>query len=393
MIGRINNNPKLLQLFFYVVIIEIVVGGSGRMIEFGALSFKMVLYAIAMVISFLSIKRDKVKLLVLLQMYFLIVVAFGILVGSFNGASTANIFEDVKPLLFILMVNYFTQNICNLDDVKRLGNIIKISSLIMAIIYLVVVAFLFLGIMNFEIFYAQQSEGSEVMFRNENLFFYKGFLYLGVGFFFCILSGKKIDQLFGIIIFAALCLTLTRGFIFMASGIYIFYIFFINKKRLPKIVVGAIGIALLIYLLPILYDTLGDKSDSDSIRVDTFHQVVEMISPFSVVFGNGFGNGVAIRPVHMEISYLEIFHKQGLLGLSFWFLLLFIIVRYYYLLKDKDLKYIALPFILSVFFTYLQSLTNPYINNPIGISIIVLSLVVLYKLNTFDAQEDETERI
>ena len=49
----------LKDLFFYVVIIEIVIGGSGRMIEFGPLSLKMVLFAIALIISFFSLREVK----------------------------------------------------------------------------------------------------------------------------------------------------------------------------------------------------------------------------------------------------------------------------------------------------------------------------------------------
>jgi len=49
-------------------------------------------------------------------------------------------------------------------------------------------------------------------------------------------------------------------------------------------------------------------------------------------------------------------------------------------------KAIASPaanaFFFSALFIFVESLTNQYINNPIGMSMLLLSLVCLYKLKT-----------
>ena len=381
----LNKHNNFVRLFFYLVLIEIVIGGSGRMIEFGSLSFKMVLFVFAILITFFNIRKLKLdKNILLLECFFIFLTLFSFAIGAFNNSKVENILEDIKPLIFILIINFFIISIDSIKTITKTVNIIKYFSVFMAIFYIVIVLMLFFGMLNFEVFYEEQNENSEVMFRNEYMFFYKGFLYLGISFFFLILSDSFRDRVLSIIVFAALCLTLTRGFILMSVIVYLFYLFFINKSIFLKILMCIIGISLAIYLLPLMFDTLGNKAESDIIRIVTLDQVIDDINIFSFFLGHGFGQGVEIRPVHMEISFLEIFHKQGLFGLFFWMYMLFLNFKYYFKIKSKDYKKIALPFLLSVCFTFLQSLTNPFVNNPIGISIIMLSIVVLYKLTIFE---------
>ena len=130
-----------------------------------------------------------------------------------------------------------------------------------------------------------------------------------------------------------------------------------------------------------MFEILGDKSDSDSVRYTQMDQVISSVNPISLIIGHGFGVGVPIRKIHMELSFLEIFHKQGIIGLIFWFGLFIHIFIMYINIKIKKYKDIALPFLLSVIFVLLQSTTNPYMNNPIGLTMILITIVVFSKLN------------
>jgi O-antigen ligase len=84
--------------------------------------------------------------------------------------------------------------------------------------------------------------------------------------------------------------------------------------------------------------------------------------------------------VHMEISFLEIFHKQGLLGVFFWITIFVCICYSFYKADLNGNRKLALPFLLSTIFIYLQTMTNPYLNNPIGMSVVIISLIVLKRL-------------
>lgn len=382
--SNLKKSP-VISFLFAIIIIEIVVGGSGRLIDIGPVSLKMILFILGMLAFILSIKKLGKNIISTLQLFLTICLLLGISIGLLNGAELSLLFEDVKPLIFFYLISYFYISIQDVQDFLKLINYIKYGALAMSIIHLFVVILLYLHIMDFSRFYEQQSEGSEIMFRNEVLFFYKGFLYLCIGFFFLLLSNKKIDRLLSILPFISICLTLTRGFIFSTLLVLFFYMLFINKQIKIKIIAVLTATAAIIYALPILMDARSDNSsESDLIRKIIFDEVLNDINPFSFLFGHGFGHGVPIRPVHMEISFLEIFHKQGIFGLLFYLAIIVIVIVYYKNIKNENFKRMSLPFLLSVIFVYLQSLTNPYVNNPIGISIICITLVFLYRTNTLE---------
>jgi hypothetical protein len=136
---------------------------------------------------------------------------------------------------------------------------------------------------------------------------------------------------------------------------------------------------------------LGDRSTSDAGRIVQVEEVAERITVLSVLIGHGFGMGIPARPVHMEISYLEIFHKQGIIGLLFWGVLLFMLIKKYMAAVPSQM---GDAFFFSSVFVFFQSLTNQFINNPIGLSITLLSLVALdhlKKTNSDNILTTETE--
>jgi hypothetical protein len=372
----------LLKLLFIPILYELVIGGSGHYLEVGPVTVRMLLYFFAILVSILYysfkgvIKKDVIFIILALTFTSL----FSSVVGYVNGASIGNILEDFKPLSFFYILLFFSLVIKNVEDIKEICLIIKRGSLVLGVVYIVVILLLLLGFLDFGTFYARQSEIGEVAFRNDTLFFYKGFIYLCVGFFFFLLSKGRFKNSALLFLFSCIVLTLTRGFILFTVLITIYYVFFINKNVLFKWIIFIIGIIGVLILIPMLLDTLGDKSDSDTVRYDQVDQVISAINPLSFIIGHGFGVGVPIRPDHMELSFLEVFHKQGIIGVCFWLGIFFYIFIMYYNIKNKKYKELALPFWLSVVFVILQSATNPYMNNPIGLTIILITIVVFSKL-------------
>jgi len=102
----------------------------------------------------------------------------------------------------------------------------------------------------------------------------------------------------------------------------------------------------------------------------------------SVFVGHGLGQGTPSRPIHMEISYLEIFQKQGLFGLFLWFFPFTIIAfRFKKLLTyNSYINSTALPWFASVLFFYGISFFNPYLNTPMGIGFIAVTMIVFRHL-------------
>ena len=375
-----------LTLLFSITLIELFVGGGGRVFEIGPLTLRMILFMLNLVvISVLWVYHGKISM-------FIMVVALGVgsvllayaFLGMVNGAEASLIAEDIKPLSYffsILFLGYY------IDGEKRMNlvvSLIKYSSLFMAVVYLFIQVLFYLNKINYLPFaryvYANISPTDFIFRGTEGLFFYKGFMYMVVGLIFWIhSSGTKHKAVAILTIMIAMILTGTRGFILMFGFVYaLFYGIPLLLKLNVKMLILA-GVLVFGSIFFFGSRDIGDKDESDSARVKQVVQVIQDINPVTLFIGHGFGIGVPVRPVHMEIGYLEVFHKQGLVGLCIWGI--FLIYLYNAYVRKKNFENIRKAFFLSVIFMVLLSLTNPFFNNPMGISLLIISLAVFNVLN------------
>lgn len=369
------------NIFFSFILLELFNMGDGRFFTIGSVTLRMILYILALIISFfILLDSKKVKRYVLwLSISFLLLISSSFFIGLINGATLYNILNDIKPLLYFLMILPFFIFINSYKRIILVVNIIKFSSFFMMMLYLIFIAFIYFGFIDFHSIYTIISKYSnDFMFRGSSssnpTFFYKGFLYLNIGFIFFLLSPNRKNKIAALLILAAIVLTLTRGFIVGLLLTFIFGSIVEIQKKKSVILLIIIGFVI-IGFAPMYMHIMGNRELSDSIRIIEFQQVIGSINFLSFFIGYGFGIGVPIKPIHMEISYLEIFHKEGLLGLFFWFTIAWMILKSYINIKDKD--YIVKSFFLSAVFVYMESLTNPFLNNPIGMGMILISLISL----------------
>jgi len=252
------------------------------------------------------------------------------------------------------------------------------------------------------------SHTEEFFFRGQLTFFYKGFLFLCLSFLFIYFTGWHARRLWLILEGVAIVLTVTRGLWFALLSVLAIYHALNMKRKAITFVILSCAVLFLGHTLVVSaskfvdiaqlrlhgksYSTLnttllGDRTHSDNGRFQQIKEVTNAITLPSFFIGHGFGNGVPSRPIHMEISYVEIFHKQGIVGLLFWFFLLYQVWQQY---KNAPPGNLREAYFFSCVFIFAQSLTNQYINNPIGLSMVLLCLVCLEKLRT--QEKDITDK-
>jgi hypothetical protein len=223
----------------------------------------------------------------------------------------------------------------------------------------------------------------EVFIRgNGPCLFYKGFFFIMISIL--LISKETLsERIVLLLLLISLFLTLTRGlYVGLIGSVIIMGIIqlsFDMKTTIKKLALVITLFLLVILFLPAVFNIIGDKTASDSVRFDLMHNVKEAITPMSLIFGHGFGVFAGVERDHLEISYFEILHKQGLIGLLLWFVPL--VYCFNKLIKD-NLKKLDKRFFLAVLSVYIISLTNPFINNPLGLSIIVISMIsmdIMYK--------------
>ena len=373
----LNNLNKAL---LFIVLLELFLGGGGRLFPSNFLTIRMVLFFIVLAVNIpLFLLTVKIKVYTVKLLFaFTIPLVFSVIVGLINNANRSLIFEDVKPLSYFYSFIFFYLNIKNITDINRIIKLVKFCSFMMAALYIITYFAIQNNLIDFKYLYRVLSNSGEFAFRGEQAFFYKGFLFMCVGFFFHNNEKYHMSKIISIILFVAIILTFMRGFIVSLILTYVIFNLYITKVNLQS---AFVLIASVIFLVGILsfYQTqkIGNRKESDNVRIETIKQVYQSTSFFDILTGHGFGKGVPIREVHMEISFLEIFYKQGILGLAFWIYLLTLSLRFFRKISLKTNLYLAKPMLLSIIFVYIQSFTNPFVNNPIGMSMVIISLISL----------------
>lgn len=379
-----NHTPsRLVYLLGICTVIEAVLFGSGQLLKAGPLTVKMILYMSCLCVSAWICVRLRprfdstdVRLIILYFLLFLLDIGLGLV----NQAPGGALVEDIKPLSYFFIFPFFLVFITSMRTVDRINSLFRYLPLIMAVIYLVyLMAVSYLGIFTFGQAYESAGQESDFMFRGKSgELFYKGFIFLPIGMMFWV-EEKKILPV--IIIAIAIYYTRTRGFYIISLFGCIVYYFLTSNNRNAKRAVLLCGILMVIGLIAIRPDlNMGgedDRTGGDQIRWQTMSQVWGAIDGFSLWIGHGFGNGVPVRPIHMENSFLEIFQKSGLLGLAYWLYFLFCIYRNIRCLKGRRGTKVPKLYFVGVLMVYVQSLFNPFITNPIGMSFVLISYCVI----------------
>ncbi|MEJ1239080.1 hypothetical protein WBG78_13175 [Chryseolinea sp. T2] len=371
-------HPLSVKFLFAVMLLEIFLGGGGRLIDVGPLSIRMYLFILALIISVAEILNHRTiyttfaGILIAATVMFL----FSSIIGKLNGATTATVLADIKPLLTFYGLIFFYFMIRDLNDVDFVVRLLKFCSITLAILYVGVFVLINTHILPFALFYSKVTVTQEFFFRGEFAFFYKGFIYMCFGAIFYACEKKALKAPF-LLLAVAIILTFTRGFFVSILLTFLFYHVFIVRNA-SKLILFLIATMVAVMLLWGYYyqKSLG-RSTSDSVRVEQVQEVIERTTPLSSIIGHGYGVGVPSRPERMEIVYLELFHKQGIFGLLFWFALALVVWQLYKRALTYGNNSLANAFMLSVVFVYVESITNPFLTNPIGLNMVLIAMVCL----------------
>ncbi|MCT7635633.1 hypothetical protein N5U36_09220 [Aliarcobacter butzleri] len=389
---NINTLSSLfVKALFVIILLELFLLGSGQFFSINGISLRMLFYISAILFSSVIILEGiKIQRLVFLfLLIYISMLSFSSFIGILNGASSSQILENIKPLIFAFMILPFSLFITNFERVYLVSNLIKLSGLFMSISFVLLLIFLYLGYIDFNAMYTKlSSDANDFMMNNADIprIFYKGFLYLCIAFIFYAYSDYKYKIFILSLLFIAILLTFTRGFLLALILSFIFISIIEFKKKKSFFILISIFIGLIIFL-PFYTNIIGERDVSDSIRILQIKEVFDAITFSSFFIGHGYGIGVPIRPNGMEITFLEIFHKQGILGLFLWIGFFFYLIYKYLNIKNLAYKKIFKPFLISTFFIYFQSLTNPYLNNPIGMSMVLLAFSVLLVILNIEKKE------
>lgn len=384
------SQPGLLQgsfrrtlgaVLLYAVVFEAALLGSGRMLQIGPLTFKMLLFILTLFYtawSLLSLETLRRSTL-LLTASFAALLCVGIVNGWCQGADMQLLGSDISPLLSFLTLPFFELTIRTRREVNAVIRTIVVAAMVMVAGYIAFATALSLGLVPLRVLkeWIVVTGGEDFVFETNGGVFYKGAIFIGIAFFFCAFTKRWWGKALAGIFFLGLFMIASRGLFSAFALTILVYVFVGPLSAVKKLVFAGIVVLVAAVSLPVLFSLAGDKTESNTTRLTTLSQVADRINPASAIFGHGFGIGVPQRPGHMEISYAEIFHKQGVIGLSWWASLFATLALRFRRARNRGNRRLAYPLFLSAVFVLCESATNPFVNNPIGMYPVLICLVGL----------------
>lgn len=384
--ARLVDN-RYMRWFCYFVMLELFLMGSGQELHVtGFLTVRMVNFIVAVAISMYCFVRsdDFPKSLLWFIGLFTILLFLSFFTAILVGSPTDYIIEDIKPLIYFYILLFYYYVSSSEKVVEKAFDILLLSAKIMTVLYLIYMILTDLtGIIDFGFAY-QTLETDSFLFRGiGSSFFYKGFIFLpiaAVGFF------KKKQYVWLALVSIAIFLTYTRGlYLLLFFGLIVYYLR-TRHVNIVKIIAFALVLLLIYEFLEVtqLYSIdqsfQENREESDYTRVLIIEQVFDALTFWSFFIGHGFGYSIAERTTHMEISYMDMLHKQGILGVVFW-LLLMVAVLYYAKTVSNKYKETADFWVTATLMIYLQSCFNPFINTPMGMTVVFMALVFCYRFS------------
>jgi hypothetical protein len=451
-----NKFEKILLTLFFI---ELFVGGGGRLIDFGIVSIRQVLFILLILTFVFRIVKDKAILnkevntffrlnpvtigVYLLIGWFMISCLIGFLNGHPLGAIVTDFFRVSFFAVYFPLAYYINKERYSL---KRIIVLLKYSALAVAV-FTIVVSLLGKTVFsaNFQPFYEFMNwiMNDDLYFRPSNSVFYKSHFFVLIGLILSLndllnKNYRKLDIAIVILGSVSIIWSETRGFL-LAFMLSVFMIVVLDvkiivdpikglSKKLQKLVqsrqfIRKFTISILVLVaVPFLYeymtlerfevvtveevpyedeieDPLGDPPEEVETEVNDVSVNARMefilaskeilVSPANLIFGTGYGMEIAGRITGIEMSFLDILLEQGLIGLVIWGYLFLIIYFNYYISYRNGNKLAPVDISLMAAFMGVLLLTNinPFINNPIGISLFLILLVA--SLNKEEVRTNE----
>lgn len=431
-----NKFEKIVLTSFFI---ELFVGGGGRLIDFGVVSIRQVLFLLLVFTYIVRIMKEKAIFNKEINTFFRLTpatIGVYVLMGWFAVSSFIGVVHHhplgaviTDFLRVVFFVVYFPLSYYISKERFSVGTIISILKKCALIVAVFTITVSLLGktifISNFYDFYVFMNSimNDDLFFRPSNGVFYKSHFFVLIGLVISLndLLNKKFTKLdIALIVLGPISIiwSETRGLL-LAFILSVFMIMILDAKVIVDPVKGLARkiqtlvkskqflkkftiLLLIIIAVPTLYNYM-TLARFQTVKVEDtskakHHKKVEpevndesvnarmefivaskdiLIHPANLILGTGYGTEIAGRVTGIEMSFLDILVEQGSIGLAAWcFLFLLVYLNYYAAYKKGHTLSTLEISLLSVFMgILLLTNINPFINNPLGISFFVILLV------------------
>lgn len=404
----ILERKKAFDLLGYIIIIELVLGGSGRLLSVGSfITLRYVLYFAAlcyygMVKVFKIGEKDKNIFYDVVYIFFFFFI-ISLINGLLKGHPISLIITSSKGFLYLLMIFPLTFFI---DDSKKVDNVVKIftsSCVVLAVLSI----FMFII---FSLIPSSYNSINPLLLKLDYGFlsiryglpsiFFKTSPYVAIAFiielfiYSNIKEKRNVHSLIKIfILFLGCVITMTIGiWIAVIFGVFLTVVF--SKGKQKKVLIMIIiftGLVVLFFFSEYIIQTIFNRVNiNDRSFIIKFNQLSTLLEVWknNIIFGSGFGKSIVFN-IGQDVRQMEIFElfwigllvNMGIAGLlSFVYMILKVMIKAYQLSTETIYYHSILikALIIGLVQMCIISSVNPFLNNPIGIGYL---LIVMLSVN------------
>jgi hypothetical protein len=375
--------------------------------------------------------------------FFVAVTALDVVLGYAGGSQSSAIVAELKPLSYFPMLLFFVVAIRTRQDLSLVARILTACGLLVGLIYLMTLLAAAIGLISYVRVFQFLHKSDEFIFRhNPNGpfigFFYKGAFYVCIAAIFLLFDPFRKTKLIACVPVIAMGMTLTRGLCGALLASILLGIAMSRNWRRAAVLAGHAVLLMSVLFMAIrseraLLIASGDlysgepverpslatrpatvaepgKSPSresaaprvvekrrltaeeikknypqetarpgDSQRMDDIGFVAKNTTLLTALVGHGLGAPIGNRN-RIEMNYLEVFYKQGLLGLALW-AALFAYSFHLYLRVPGETKQFAAVFLVSSFFVAVATASNTFLTGSIGMAVVFIAMAGLLVLS------------
>ncbi|MBP1043681.1 O-antigen ligase family protein [Vagococcus sp. BWB3-3] len=433
---------KIEKWLLTVLFMELFIGGGGRQIEFGPISIRQVLFILLLAVygyrvltkadtraelkELFSVKNMMSVITIGLLMW----IAFSTLLGLASGHSISETIKDALRVSYVILIfpfwTYIRQDRFSLNNVLTL---LKIATIIVATGTIIIgLCGKFFFVNEFGAFYEFINNllPADLFFRPSRGVFYKSHFIVLFGLIVAsnniiISKGAKSDIVVLVLASISIIFSETRGLyigyliallVILAAHILIYLIGRkdrVNKIKFNKKMITAIVFYLCAFtIVPTLYTSSTQARFNDgteqaytkskkqkknvkkvndvsiNMRVYLLDESVKILEkgPKTIIFGNGYGSQIGTRTDGIEMTFLDIWVEQGLIGVLIWLSFSMLPLFYYFkfILKHRYLDSMSIAMAACVLCMVVITNINPYLNSPIGLGFLLPVIVSAKRL-------------
>lgn len=401
---------KFINFLFFLTLLEMVLGGSGRIIVFGELSFRYILFFLIGLTELFIYSKHKLPMSSSFKAVYLFILYLTLhfIISLFYNPSK-NVIVEYLGYIPLLSAPFFA--FCfkhGFVDTKTTKKTFLFACFVLSLLSLIIWFYVLVtGPSSYQLIeidlLRKYTYGSLTLEGSMIRVFLKGTVFCAISFVMCFFDWMvgergKYTKLVMFSCLLSVLLSFTLGF-FISITFCLLYlaISLLNKlkfKRLLNIIIISVPVLIFLIVYFDIYTLMLERFSGNYSLGFKLIQTINLIQDTDMffLFGNGIGHELTIdygyyvkTAFKFENEWAELLNHTGIVGVCLFLYVLYSIIKDLKELSNKIGNMIPYGFLLGIIILAIENLSNPFLNNAIGLTYVALCCGMTMTNETLDS--------